>query len=340
MSALSEATNDSAPALTAATDASDDAGNDSSDDALLEMLGLPSLAISTTTTPLPLPPQLSDLDALPTEQFQSLRESYNSTGLARLSTPALTPFLPTHASLLKITSEIIYSPLPTILRTHETTTTKVLTRLENFVTVHPTWTSICGSKGTLSTLLGRLFNTAPWPLYKEKLNLKPPGGKGFAPHLDHPSLAVTGLASSFVTVMLAIDAMTELNGCLEVTTGPWTAANAVTCEQPAGDNPDGDGRRGAIPPAVAKELEWTKIAADGAAVYIFSGHIPHKSNYNVSLLPRRAVFLTYNHPDEGDQRENYYESMLATRDGFKDKLKKVREEAARVEDDWLASVPK
>lgn len=107
---------------------------------------------------------------------------------------------------------------------------------------------------------------------QEKLNYKPAGGAGFMPHLDHPSLMYYALPhfDSFITVMLAIDDMTEgalimrarvfrrcahrwaddvrrkkENGCLRVCKGAWSAANAVACMAPEGD-PEVGGRAGAI----------------------------------------------------------------------------------------------
>ena len=61
-------------------------------------------------------------------------------------------------------------------------------------------------------------------LYKEKLNLKPAGGGGgFAPHIDSPSLRIfthgqPWAVRTFVTAMVAIDDMTEANGCLRLAT--------------------------------------------------------------------------------------------------------------------------
>ena len=80
---------------------------------------------------------------------------------------------------------------------------RTLTRLENFVNYHSKWNDLVHKylARCLSALMGE-----PMVLFKEKLNLKPPGGSGFAPHLDGPSLRValgdTG-PRTFVTVMVA-----------------------------------------------------------------------------------------------------------------------------------------
>lgn len=115
---------------------------------------------------------------------------------------------------------------------------KVETRIENFVSTNQHWMKLCNTGGILSTLVGLVCvgegndDNSPWCLYKEKLNIKPAGSTGFAPHLDSPSLRVTGLCDTFVTVMIAIDDMTIENGCLQVCRGDWNEANSVLCEQP------------------------------------------------------------------------------------------------------------
>eukprot|EP01034_Spumella_vulgaris_P036501 gene36501-45014_t len=50
--------------------------------------------------------------------------------------------------------------------------------------------------------------------------------------------------------MIAIDDMTIENGCLQVSKGSWSEENSVLCEEIStgngSENPDGNGRRGAI----------------------------------------------------------------------------------------------
>ena len=144
---------------------------------------------------------------------------------------------------------------------------RVLTRMERFVDTHPGWSELC--HGYLPKLLSALVGEE-MVLYKEKLNLKPPGTSGFAPHLDTPSLRVaassmgstadpsssssssstsesstsnvndvdnTSSVSStgprnFWTVMVAIDDMTTKNGCLRVVHGQWDENNCVPYIQP------------------------------------------------------------------------------------------------------------
>lgn len=182
-------------------------------------------------------------------------------------------------------------------------------------------------------------------LYKEKLNLKPPGGSGFAPHLDSPSLRVAlgkNGPQTFVTVMVAIDNMTTANGCLRVCKGDWSEDRHCTVIQPEEDgNPDAGGRAGAIPAEAESLLEFDDIECQGGDVVAFNGWAPHRSSANASPFPRRAVFLTYNPKSEGDFHDRYYERMEGIRDAWRSK---VGLEGATVDDkielDALATIPR
>ena len=117
-----------------------------------------------------------------------------------------------------------------------------------------------------------------------------------------------------MTVMVAIDDMTVKNGCLRVVRGEWNEGNRVECEVVDGGNPDGDGRRGAIPADVSDGLEWEDVVCKGGSVYVFNGWVPHRSKANGTRFGRRGVFLTYNTPEDGELREAYYERMRSMRE--------------------------
>ena len=222
---------------------------------------------------------------------------------------------------------------------------RTLTRLENFVPHHDGWSELC--LHYLADLVSALCGE-PMALYKEKLNVKPPGGSGFAPHLDSPSLRVAlgpEGPQEFVTVMVAIDDMTVRNGCLRVVKGPHTEENHVDVILPKEDgNPDGDGRAGAIPDGVASALEFEDVVVKGGTIAAFGGWVPHRSAVNASPFARRAVFLTYNPVREGRCREKYYDKMKEMREGWRRQVglaeRQQRTEDERLEMEALASIPK
>lgn len=238
-------------------------------------------------------------------------------------------------------------------------TTKVehqrkLTRLENFVDDHVGWSELCHVylRKLVSSALGEEM-----VLYKEKLNLKPSGGSGFAPHLDTPSLRIalggTG-PQTFCTVMVAIDDMTISNGCLRVVKGKWSETNHCPVIEPEKDgNPDAGGRAGAIPLDVAdgaadndtteKKLNFEPILCKGGTIVAFNGWVPHRSSSNTSPFARRAVFLTYNPKREGDFHRIYYETMEEKRRKWRESVgllnRQQQIEDERFELEALATIP-
>ncbi len=113
----------------------------------------------------------------------------------------------------RLTDELVFGKDVRVDKTYETIRVlkhgqieerRTLTRLENFVDHHEEWRELCHVylKECISTICG-----TDMVLFKEKLNLKPPGGSGFAPHVDTPSLRVAlGEAGpqTFVTVCSSV----------------------------------------------------------------------------------------------------------------------------------------
>ena len=221
---------------------------------------------------------------------------------------------------------------------------KTLTRLENFVDDHPGWSELC--HGYLQKIVSAALGVE-MVLFKEKLNLKPPGGSGFAPHLDSPSLRIA-LGSegpkTFCTVMVAIDDMTVKNGCLRIAKGNWTETNCCQVIQPKDDNPDAGGRAGAIPLEVSEELVFDDLVCKGGTIMVFNGWAPHRSSANLSPFHRRAIFLTYNPKDEGECHRKYYDKMEQLRNDWREKVglanRKQRLEDEKFEMEALSSIPK
>jgi len=167
---------------------------------------------------------------------------------------------------------------------------RLVNRIENFYPYHPGFKAFFdGDKllGRVGDLLGE-----PAVLFKDKINLKLPGGDGFKPHQDQQA-GWSVYASLFVTALVAIDEATAANGCLELARGHHT--------------------RGLIGP------EWTPLSeqalrgveftpyptAPGDAVF-FDSYVPHRSGPNLSKEPRRVLYVTYNRLADGDHRTCYY----------------------------------
>jgi len=330
----------------------DDASLESSDENLLEMLGLSSLKEFTIIadesdydeedkTASRTVPDVSD-DQLDYLRNTLVQEQYTNESVFQF---------PEHYSIsaeyLRILTEELVRSGPHNTKYHADRTFEqikvwkngeikergTLTRLENFVEDHPGWNELCHGylRQILSIALGEEM-----VLFKEKLNLKPPGSSGFAPHLDSPSLRMS-LGSegpkTFCTVMVAIDDMKIKNGCLRIAKGAWTEDNCCSVIQPETDgSPDAGGRAGAISLDIAKKLKFENIILNGGSILLFNGWAPHRSSANVTPFARRAIFLTYNPKREGEYRKRYYERMELLRNEWRWKVGLEKSEQ-RLEDE-------
>ena len=319
----------------------------SADEALCEMLGLVSINSFPVEDELPVvvPPaehardlMVSDKAIQAVVQKHSLHEIYQ-----RDSVVVFPPELSVPAVLMRRwTDELVWGQNSLVHRTYETIgQNRTLTRLENFVDHHDEWRELCHDylRRCVSAVLG-----CPHVLYKEKLNIKPASGNGFAPHLDAPSLRIAmgkdeKGPQNFVTVMVAIDDHTVTNGCLRVCKGPWTQETAVTVVEPEQNgNPDAGGRAGAIPLEIANNLDYEDVVCKGGTIAAFGGFVPHRSAVNQSVFARRGVFLTYNPASEGDFHTQYYEKMDRLRRGWRRRVGLLTADE-KSELDALATVP-
>jgi ectoine hydroxylase-related dioxygenase (phytanoyl-CoA dioxygenase family) len=323
----------------------DDHESINSADALRELLGIDSLDLccdvlddedETDHHPCTIPIKCQSIDEILEvsdkyiidciEKYQTKVEYANTSVCifpSELSLPS--------AIMRRLTDELVWGgdKIPAIDRTFENVKylkdgiihdRSTLTRFEN-LTHHSGWLKLCNHY--IKKCISTLFNEE-MVLYKTKMNLKPAGGSGFAPHVDTPSLTVPFSNSTsklgplnFVTVMIAIDDMTSVNGCLRVVKG---IHNEDTCPiiPPEEDaNPDSGGRAGAIPIEIASKMKFEDICCKAGTICAFGGWVPHRSNANQSNFSRRAVFLTYNPAIEGDYYDLYYQKMKQIRNSWK-----------------------
>lgn len=328
-------------------DIDDDRSVNSADEALSEMLGI---SISDMKFPQDIPTagsmnndnadgihttiQREVIPTIPYDEIKTILDERNCRNMYQMESVCILPekLFIGQKLLMRITDELNYGSskfksdksfekIQYLKNSMMIQERRVLTRFENFVNHHPEWkrlTDYCAL--CCSALMGEEM-----VLFKEKLNLKPPGGSGFAPHLDSPSLSVAFGDSgpqTFVTVMVAIDDMTEQNGCLKVCKGTWSEDCHLDVLTPnENDNdPDAGGRRGAILSDVAHNQEYEPIICKGGTIFCFNGWVPHRSSANVSPFSRRAVFLTYNAAREGNFHDLYYERMRQLRDDYRNKM--------------------
>lgn len=169
--------------------------------------------------------------------------------------------------------------------------TRQLCRIENFIPYHEGLRQLILGPGVMTILEQLMGETAC--LFKEKINYKLPGGSGFEPHQDAP--AFTSFDQRFhVTLLVAVDAQTRENGCLEFS-DPIPIYETL---------PQGEG--GALDTELGEQLPWRPMELAAGDVVFFDSYLPHRSGPNHSRLPRRALYVTYNRLSEGDRRDDYF----------------------------------
>ena len=182
------------------SDAGSSCSSTDSDEALASLLGLPSFFIgSAVDTASPLSFSISSEAE---EFYEELAQTYACTGIARL------PCNISRSALESCTASATYSKdtlkcYENIPRskygnspdddnddknsnsgnsngTNQHTLVRTLTRVEKFLTTGE-WSDL---SSVIIRAAERVTGMEGLRVFKEKLNYKPPGGKGFAPHLD------------------------------------------------------------------------------------------------------------------------------------------------------------
>ena len=159
----------------------------------------------------------------------------------------------------------------------------------------------------------------PACLFKDKLIFKEPGSLGYNLHQDY--ISWKSFPTSFLTVILAIDAADASNGATEVFSG----YHAQGCLTPR------DGNYHQLPDDAVDLSKGVVLDLGPGDVAIFSGYTPHRSGPNRSAHSRRLLYLSYNAPsDGGEQRAQHYSEFRGWLPGS---LRRVREKRRRSSDD-------
>jgi hypothetical protein len=163
-----------------------------------------------------------------------------------------------------------------------------LCRSENLVPYHDGLRRLLTEGALLDT--ASLLIGEPAVLYKEKINYKLAGGAGYAAHQDAPAYR---FVANHVSCMVAVDDSAVGNGCLEVVSGMHHELLPVDDV-------------GCLRADVVAGLDWMPVEVRAGQALWFHSRTPHRSGANLSDVPRRALYPTYNARSEGDLREAYY----------------------------------
>lgn len=168
---------------------------------------------------------------------------------------------------------------------------KSLCRVENFLPYHDRLRDLLNSD-EINGLIGQLAGEEV-VIFKEKINFKYPGGKGFRPHQDAPAFVSFG-QTFHISLLISIDRSTKANGCIEMVKGQ--------CEE----NLLRQAQDGTLDSTITDAFTWIPIETEPTDLVLFNSYVPHRSHDNHSTDPRRALYVTYNRKSEGDYRGRYY----------------------------------
>ena len=171
-----------------------------------------------------------------------------------------------------------------------------LCRIENFVPYHKALCELLTGPTTIA-VLSKLFGEGA-VLFKEKINFKLAGGRGFSAHQDAPAFTQFN-QRQHITMMISIDDACVENGCLEFAPTPGTGT-LLPVDQAL-----------AIRSDIEKELTWTPMPTQAGDIVLFDSFVPHRSRANRTDRPRRALYVTYNRVSDGDVRSAYFEQKRA-----------------------------
>jgi 2-aminoethylphosphonate dioxygenase len=172
---------------------------------------------------------------------------------------------------------------------------RLIQRVENFCPYHAGFDEIV-RRGRLREAIELLFG-GPALLFKDKINLKLPGGAGFEPHQDQQA-GWSAYAPLFLTALVCIDAATVANGCIQFAKSKRQTGLIGSEWQPLNGS-------------ALEALQFESIPTHPGDVVFFDSYVPHRSAANLTDQPRRLLYLTYNLASQRDQRSRYYSAKRA-----------------------------
>ncbi len=167
---------------------------------------------------------------------------------------------------------------------------KVVSRVENVCPYHDGFDTLMRKGGLIEAVSQLLGGEAV--LFKEKINMKMPGGEGFKPHQDAQA-GWNRYAGFYITALVSVDPATPENGCLEMVKG-WHDKGLVGDEWRPLDGQDMNG------------MMFEPCPTAPGDVVFFDSYAPHQSAPNLTDQRRRVLYVTYNRLSEGDHRAQYY----------------------------------
>jgi len=133
-------------------------------------------------------------------------------------------------------------------------------------------------------------------LFKDKLNWKHGGGKGFGAHQDHPAWSDFE-PNVYISAALFANNSTQENGCLQFGKGKHKFNKE--CDY----NKEGMGE---ITSEIEETLEWSLSETTPRDLLLFDSFVPHRSYENKTHNSRRIFYFTFNDKKYGYLYNKYF----------------------------------
>lgn len=197
---------------------------------------------------------------------------------------------------------------PSITAPHQ----QIIRRIEKISSASPLIKHIFYSDailGSVEDLLGE-----PAYLFKDKLNMKLPGGSGFKPHVDGhfwwndanntPRKGWSDYGSMFINALISLDYATIENGCIYIASLEDTFRELGTTfdqiiSKVSGRGPD-------IQERFLANITMYPQETEPGDVIFFDWRCVHGSTENYAQNSRRILYSTFNRQSDGDHYETYF----------------------------------
>tara|TARA_B100001057_G_scaffold77424_1_gene72295 strand:- start:42 stop:779 length:738 start_codon:yes stop_codon:yes gene_type:complete len=179
-------------------------------------------------------------------------------------------------------------------------------RLRRIEKIYNKSTDLSKLNKDILTLLNKFFGEK-YAIFKDKVNIKVPGGDGFAPHYDGVFYFKRGkrrmrgwyeYSDVFVNCLIALDQRSKNNGYIEI-----AKENNIPFEKLI-KNMNSKTRQ--MKKSVLKTAVFKKLPLNIGDITLFSSKCLHKSKKNSSNRSRSLLYYTYNPSKYGNNYFKYY----------------------------------
>ena len=169
---------------------------------------------------------------------------------------------------------------------------KLKSRIENFINYNTDILDFLNTK--INPFLNKVCG-GDMIIFKDKINWKLSGGKGFKAHQDQPAWNDFNVSRFYSVALFGTNSTIE-NGCLQVV----KEKNNIGLLNENG---------GCISSNIENQLKWKYLESTPSDLLIFDSFIPHRSDTNKSQLSRSIFYFTYNKKEEG----NFYNQYVSNK---------------------------